>query len=99
MLERVSDLLRWQHYHPDFNLPWKEEVLLLLDPSRFDHYTTSLPESLSPREENNLKLSEKRLFQLCRACQAASLPMLVDVEYTVVKSKFRLITYKSLHLR
>ena len=33
LLQRVSQLLRWQHRHPDFNLTWKEEVLPLLAPS------------------------------------------------------------------
>jgi hypothetical protein len=55
----------------------------LLARSSPDHYTTSTPDSLSPRGENDLNLVDQRLFYLCRACEAASLPLLVDREYIV----------------
>lgn len=95
LLERVSQLLRWQHRHPDFNLTWKEEVLPLLAPSSPYHYTTFAPEPLSPRDENDLNLAEQRLFQLCRACQAASLPLLVDAEYTAVQPAIDYLVYRA----
>lgn len=95
LLERVSHLLRWQHRHPDFNLPWRAETLPILAPSSPTHHTTSEPEPLSPTEEDDLNLAEQRLFQLCRACEAVSLPSLVDAEYVAVQPAIDYLTYRA----
>jgi len=95
LLERVSHLLRWQHRHPAFSLPWKAETLPVLAPSSPTHHTYSAPEPLSPAEENDLILAEQRLFQLCRACEAVSLPLLVDAEYTAVQPAIDYFIYRA----
>lgn len=95
LLERISHLLRWQHRHPTFSLPWKAEALPVLAPSSPTHHTYSAPEPLSPAEENDLILAEQRLFQLCRACEAISLPLLVDAEYTAVQPAIDYFIYRA----
>jgi len=95
LLERISYLLRWQHRHPNVTLPWKVETLPILAPSSPTHHTSSAPEPLSPAEETDLNLAEQRLFQLCRACEAVSLPLLVDAEYVSVQPAIDYFTYKA----
>jgi len=94
-LERISHLLRWQHRHPDFTLPWKAETLPILAPSSPTHHTFSEPEPLSTAEKNDLDLAEQRLFQLCRACEAVSIPLLVDAEYVAVQPAIDYFTYRA----
>jgi hypothetical protein len=68
--------------------PWNAESLPFLGPSSPTLHAYSVPEPLSPAEENDLISMEQRLFHLCRAYKAVSpvfLPLLVDVEYTVVQ--------------
>lgn len=95
LLERISHLLRWQHCHPHFTLPWKAETLPILAPSSPTHHTSSEPMPLSPTEENDLNLAEQRLFQLCRACQAISLPLLIDAEYQTVQPAIDYFSYRA----
>eukprot|EP01018_Ginkgo_biloba_P034595 Gb_14261 [translate_table: standard] len=95
LLERVSDLLRWQHRHPEFSLPWKQETLPILAPHSPTYHTFSAPEPLSETEEKELRLAEKRLHTLCKACEENSLPLLIDAEYTSVQPAIDYFTYSA----
>ncbi|KAH7278970.1 hypothetical protein KP509_38G067100 [Ceratopteris richardii] len=93
LLERISSLLRWQHMHPDVNLPWREDVLpFLVDESPLYH-VTSQPEPLTQDEERDLDMAKNRLWKLCKACDVAGLPLLVDAEYTTVQPAIDYFTY------
>eukprot|EP00252_Welwitschia_mirabilis_P003623 TRINITY_DN1368_c0_g1_i2.p1 TRINITY_DN1368_c0_g1~~TRINITY_DN1368_c0_g1_i2.p1 ORF type:complete len:316 (+),score=32.31 TRINITY_DN1368_c0_g1_i2:597-1544(+) len=95
LLERISHLLRWQHRHPSFKLPWKADCIPMLAPSSLTHHTQSEPEPLSREEERSLARAEQRLFDLCRACEAVQLPLLVDAEYTSVQPGIDYLTYRA----
>ena len=100
LLERISHLLRWQHRHPAFGLPWKAEALPVLAPSSPTYHTYSAPNPLSPAEENNLISTEQRLLQLCQACEVVSLTLLVDADYISVQpviDYFIYITFSKLN--
>lgn len=96
LLERVSDLLRWHHQHPDHgNLPWMQDTLPILASCSPTYHTTSAPEPLTATEEKDLKLAEDRLRTLCKACEANSLPLLIDAEYTSVQPAIDYFTYSA----
>ncbi|KAH9324368.1 hypothetical protein KI387_004546, partial [Taxus chinensis] len=96
LLERVSDLLRWQHRQNDnVSLPWMQDTLPILAPSSPTYHTTSAPESLTATEETDLKLAEDRLLTLCKACEENSLPLLIDAEYTSVQPAIDYFTYSA----
>lgn len=84
LLNRVTQLLRWQYLHPEFNLPWKKETLPIFVRSSPDHDNTFAPnpqpKPLTRSEKVNLDLAEKRLFDICEACRSVSLPLLVEAE-------------------
>ncbi|KAG5220408.1 proline dehydrogenase [Salix suchowensis] len=61
LLERVSDLLRWQQRHPSFNLPWKQNSFPLFSDSSPLYHTIEKPEPLTPQEEHDLQLGQERL--------------------------------------
>ncbi|KAK1256848.1 hypothetical protein QJS04_geneDACA024231 [Acorus gramineus] len=93
LLERVSDLLRWERKEPSFQLPWKLHSLpVLLDSSPLYH-TLSKPELLTETEESDLKLAHDRLSKLCETCVGAGLPLLVDAEYTSVQPAIDYLVY------
>lgn len=95
LLERISSLLRWQHMNAGFKLPWKEEVLPLLAEESPLYHVQSAPEPLTDEEERDLQLAKERLWKLCRACDEASLPLLVDAEYTSVQPAIDYYTYNA----
>ncbi|XP_058111759.1 proline dehydrogenase 1, mitochondrial-like [Magnolia sinica] len=95
LLERISDLLRWERTDPSFHLPWKIESLPFLSNSSPLYHTTSKPEPLTEKEEEDLKLAQQRLSKLCEKCHQTNLPLLVDAEYTLVQPAIDYFTYSA----
>lgn len=85
LLERVSNLLRWQHVHKEFKLPWKQEVIPFLAEESPTYHVTSPPDPLTRGEESDLTLAHERLSKLCKACEQEGLPLLIDAEYSSVQ--------------
>ncbi|XP_020592378.1 proline dehydrogenase 2, mitochondrial-like [Phalaenopsis equestris] len=85
LLERLSDLLRWERKDPSFHLPWKNPSLPIFSDTSPFYHTPAAPAPLTLEEERELHLSHKRLATLCHRCSAANLPLLVDAEYTSVQ--------------
>lgn len=85
ILERVSNLLRWQHVKKDHKLPWKQDAIPVLAESSPTYHVQSPPEPLSEVEESHLAHAHNRLAKLCQACESEGIPLLVDAEYSVVQ--------------
>ncbi|KAI4346779.1 hypothetical protein L6164_007647 [Bauhinia variegata] len=95
LLERVSDLLRWQEKDPSFNLPWKRDTLPLFSESSPLYHTRKRPEPLSREEEHELELAIQRMQELCEKCVQNNIPLLVDAEHTSVQPAIDYFTYSS----
>ncbi|CAL0318775.1 unnamed protein product [Lupinus luteus] len=95
LLERMSDLLRWEQKDPSFILPWKQESFPIFSESSPLYHTRKRPEPLTIEEENDLQLANKRLFELCQKCVQANIPLLVDAEHTEVQPAIDYFTYSS----
>ncbi|KAI9083367.1 hypothetical protein K1719_034581 [Acacia pycnantha] len=95
LLERTSDLLRWQQKDPNLKLPWKRETLPIFSESSPLYHTQIRPEPLSPEEESDLELAHQRLEELSRRCVQANIPLLVDAEHTTVQPAIDYFTYSS----
>uniref|UniRef100_A0A0C9S838 Proline dehydrogenase n=2 Tax=Wollemia nobilis TaxID=56998 RepID=A0A0C9S838_9CONI len=95
LLERVSDLLRWRHSHPEQRLLWLHDTLPILAPSSPTYHTAKPPAPLTDAEERDLRLAEERLHTLCKACEESALPLLVDAEYTSVQPAIDYFTYSA----
>ncbi|XP_061359017.1 proline dehydrogenase 2, mitochondrial-like [Gastrolobium bilobum] len=95
LLERVSDLLRWQQKDPSFLLPWKQDSLPIFSESSPLYHTQKRPEPLTPEEESDLQLANQRLLELCQRCVQANIPLLVDAEHTWVQPAIDYFTYSS----
>lgn len=93
LLERISDLLRWQYMHPNFQLSWKEASLPLFASESPIFYMHNQPQPLSPEEEKSLLMAKRRLWQLCKEAQNVGIPLLVDAEYTSVQPAIDYLTY------
>ncbi|KAJ7535493.1 hypothetical protein O6H91_12G036400 [Diphasiastrum complanatum] len=93
LLERVSQLIRWQHRSPGFPLAWKEDGLPLLAPSSPTYHVQIAPKHLTAEEEVDLHLAQQRIHKLCKICQEYDLPLLVDAEYTSVQPAIDYLTY------
>lgn len=93
VLERVSDLLRWQHKRPWLRLPWKVKSLPVLAESSPTYHTRSEPPPLSSEEERDLRLGHERLDRLCRECADAGLPLSIDAEHSAVQPAIDYLTY------
>lgn len=85
LLERVSSLLRWQHVHKGFKLPWKQDVIPFLAEESPTYHVSSPPDFLTKEEETDLTLAHERLSTLCKACEQEGLPLLIDAEYSSVQ--------------
>ncbi|CAL4940521.1 unnamed protein product [Urochloa decumbens] len=85
LLEKTSDLLRWQKKHPSFNLPWKAHSFPILSDSSPLYLTSSEPPALTAEEERELVLAHERLLSVCAACAEHGIPLLVDAEYATVQ--------------
>ncbi|KAK7394321.1 hypothetical protein VNO78_14844 [Psophocarpus tetragonolobus] len=95
LLERISDLLRWQHKDPSFCLPWKQDCFPIFSPSSPLYHTMTRPQPLTPHEETDLQLSIQRFLHLCQKCVQANIPLLVDAEHTTVQPAIDYFTYSS----
>ncbi|KAL2976933.1 hypothetical protein AAZX31_13G035900 [Glycine max] len=95
LLERMSDLLRWQQKDPSFVLPWKQDSLPIFAESSPLYHTQKRPEPLTPEEESDLQLANQRLLELCQKCEEANMPLLVDAEHTTVQPAIDYFTYSS----
>ncbi|KAL1291796.1 hypothetical protein AAHE18_20G225900 [Arachis hypogaea] len=95
LLERISDLLRWQQKDPSFNLPWKRDSLPIFAESSPLYHTQKKPEALTLEEERDLELATHRLVELCQKCVQANIPLLVDAEHTTVQPAIDYFTYSS----
>lgn len=95
LLERMSDLLRWQQKDPSFVLPWKQDTLPIFSESSPLYHTQKRPEPLTPEEESDLQLANQRLQELCQRCVQANMPLLVDAEQTWVQPAIDYFTYSS----
>lgn len=95
VLERVSDLLRWNHQDPSFNLPWKVNSFPIFSDSSPMYHTLKKPEPLTPEEDRDLQLAHERLLKLCQKCSEANVPLSVDAEHTMVQPAIDYLTYAS----
>ncbi|KAE9615710.1 hypothetical protein Lal_00017113 [Lupinus albus] len=95
LLERMSDLLRWQQKDPSFILPWKQDSFPIFSESTPLYHTRKRPEPLTMEEESDLQLANQRLFELCQKCVQANIPLLVDAEHTEVQPAIDYFTYSS----
>ncbi|KAF3443953.1 hypothetical protein FNV43_RR13643 [Rhamnella rubrinervis] len=95
LLERVSDLLRWQHKDPSFSLPWKLKTFPIFSDSSPTYHTHTEPEPLTPEEERDLQLSHERIQKLTQNCLEANLPLMVDAEHTSIQPAVDYLTYSS----
>jgi len=85
LLEKTSDLLRWQKKHPSFSLPWKAHSFPILSDSSPLYLTASEPPALTAEEERELELAHERLLAVCARCAEHGIPLLVDAEYATVQ--------------
>ncbi|MED6147141.1 fatty-acyl coenzyme A oxidase [Stylosanthes scabra] len=95
LLERLSDLLRWQQKDPSFNLPWKQDSFPLFSDKTPLYHTRKRPEPLTPEEESDLELAMQRLNELCQKCVQANMPLMVDAEHTSVQPAIDYFTYNA----
>jgi len=95
LLERMSDLLRWQHKDPSFSLPWKQDCFPIFSESSPLYHTRTRPEPLTPEEERDLELAMQRFLELCQKCAQSNIPLLVDAEHTSVQPAIDYFTYSS----
>jgi proline dehydrogenase len=93
VLERASDLLRWHHQDPSFELPWKLDSLPIFADNSPMYHTLKKPEPLTPEEERDLQLGYERLLKLCQSCAEANVPLSVDAEHTSVQPIIDYLTY------
>lgn len=95
LLERISDLLRWEKQKPSFNLPWKQNTLPIFSNSSPLYHTLQEPNPLTPQEEKDLELAQERLAKLCQRCLELNVPLTVDAEDTKIQPGIDYLTYKS----
>ena len=93
LLERVSDLLRWELQDPTLQLPWKTNSIPVLCDSSPLYLTRSAPDPLTEMEECDLQLASQRLSKICERCTEANIPLLIDAEYTSVQPAIDYFTY------
>ncbi|KAK9292601.1 hypothetical protein L1049_020575 [Liquidambar formosana] len=95
LLERVSDLLRWEYKDPSFVLPWKLNTFPIFSDSSPFYHTLKKPDPLAPQEEHDLQLGHQRLQKICQKCLEANVPLLVDAEDTFVQPAIDYLAYSS----
>ncbi|KAL6641435.1 hypothetical protein ACP70R_019616 [Stipagrostis hirtigluma subsp. patula] len=93
LLEKTSDLLRWQQKHPSFNLPWKAHSFPVLSDSSPLYLTVSEPPALTAEEERELQLAHERLLAVGARCAEHGIPLLVDAEYATVQPAIDYFTF------
>ncbi|GAB4831777.1 hypothetical protein Ancab_005789 [Ancistrocladus abbreviatus] len=95
ILEKVSNLLRWQKRDSSFNLPWKLNALPIFSDSSPLYHTLQKPEPLTGEEERDLELGHQRLLKLLQRCAELNVPLSVDAEDTFVQPAIDYLTYSS----
>ncbi|KNA09173.1 hypothetical protein SOVF_155990 isoform A [Spinacia oleracea] len=95
LLERLSDLLRWEKQDPSFKLPWKQNSLPILSDSSPFYHTPEKPDPLTQQEEQDLQLAHERLTKLCQRCLELNVPLTVDAEDTKIQPGIDYLTYNS----
>ncbi|CAN0916267.1 Proline dehydrogenase 2, mitochondrial [Linum grandiflorum] len=102
LLERISDLLRWQQRLSasalKFHLPWKQSScsLPIFSESSPLYHTLTQPPQLTPQEEQDLQLSHNRLNILCQRCsQSNNLSITIDAEDTKLQPAIDYFTYSA----
>ncbi|ONK57057.1 uncharacterized protein A4U43_C10F16170 [Asparagus officinalis] len=95
LLERISDLLRWQQKDPSLTLPWKSHSIPVLSDSSPLYQTPTKPLPLTETEELNLQQSLNRLSTLCSRCAELNLSILIDAEYSTVQPAIDYFTYSA----
>ncbi|XP_062205568.1 proline dehydrogenase 2, mitochondrial-like [Phragmites australis] len=93
LLEKTSDLLRWQQKHPSFHLPWKAHSFPILSDSSALYLTASEPPVLTVEEERELQLAHERLLAVGARCAEHGIPLLVDAEYATVQPAIDYFTF------
>ncbi|XP_062201372.1 proline dehydrogenase 2, mitochondrial-like isoform X2 [Phragmites australis] len=93
LLEKTSHLLRWQHKHPSFVLPWKAHSFPILSDSSPLYLTASEPPALTAEEERELQLAHERLLAVGARCAEHGIPLLVDAEYATVQPAIDYFTF------
>lgn len=95
LLERLSDLLRWERQNPSFHLPWKQNTLPIFSDISPLYHTLKRPNPLTLEEEKDLELAQERLTKLCQRCSELNVPLTVDAEDTKIQPGIDYLTYKS----
>lgn len=93
LLEKASDLLRWQQKHPSLHLPWKAHSFPILSDSSPLYLTASAPAPLTAEEERELQLAHERLLVIGERCAEYDIPLLVDAEYAAVQPSIDYFTF------
>lgn len=93
LLEKASDLLRWQQKHPSLHLPWKAHSFPILSDSSPLYLTASAPAPLTAEEERELQLAHERLLVIGERCAEYDIPLLVDAEYAAVQPAIDYFTF------
>lgn len=93
LLERVSQLLRWQHMNAGFKLSWQEEGLPLFALESPTFHVQKEPQPLSAEEKVDLAAAKQRLWRLCEESREIGYPLLVDAECTRVQPAIDYLTY------
>ncbi|XP_021749581.1 proline dehydrogenase 2, mitochondrial-like [Chenopodium quinoa] len=95
LLEKISNLLRWEKQNPSFKLPWKQNSLPILSDSSPVYHTLDKPDPLTRQEEQDLELAHERLSKLCQRCLELNVPLTVDAEDTKIQPGIDYLTYNS----
>ncbi|PSS35058.1 Proline dehydrogenase [Actinidia chinensis var. chinensis] len=95
LLQRVSDLLRWQYRNESFHLPWKLNTLSIFSDSSPFYHTPTKPDPLTPEEESDLYLAHQRLEKICEKCLEANVRLSIDAEDTFVQPAIDYFTYSA----
>ncbi|WOL17359.1 proline dehydrogenase 1, mitochondrial-like [Canna indica] len=93
LVERISDLLRWQQKNPTFRLPWRTSSFPILSNSSPLYLTPHPPVPLTETEELDLQLALQRLSSICKRCEESNIPLLIDAEYLTVQPAIDYFTY------
>lgn len=95
LLNRVSDLLRWEYKDNSSHLPWKLQTLPIFCDSSALYHTLKRPEPLTPNEERDLDLAYQRLIKICDKSSEANVPLLIDAEDTTIQPAIDYFTYSA----
>ncbi|XAR71333.1 proline dehydrogenase [Bertholletia excelsa] len=95
LLQRVSDLLRWEYREKSCHLPWKLNTLPVFSDSSPLCHVQKKPDPLTPEEEKDLHLAHQRLQKISQKCIEASLPLVIDAEESWIQPGIDYFTYSA----